>query len=103
MPKFRMMQRNTEVVIRQFWEEFDTSDQEAWENLRGRIDNFHIDVNDFPELAPDDPETWFSLYKALNFIEYEHQDEDDWFSDRKGTTEYEFILSNEDGDEVMSE
>lgn len=103
MPKFRMMQRNTEVVIRQFWEEFDTSDQEAWEGLRDRVDNSEIDLNDFPKLAPDDPETWFSLYKALYYLEYENQDEDDWISDRKGTTEHEFILTDEDGDEVISE
>ena len=50
-----------------------------------------------------DTAVWFDAYKQIYYAEYENQDEDDWYSDRKGSTEYEFTLTDEGGDVVMSE
>jgi hypothetical protein len=99
-----MTQKMRQIVIQRYWEEFDTTDQDAWDALRSRLENnLTIDFADYPENAPEDQATWFELYKALYHLEYENQEEDDWLSDRKGTTEYQFILTDESGDEVMSE
>lgn len=103
MPKFRMTQQLRQVVIQRYWEEFDTTDQDAWDDLRERIESNGSNVEDFPVDAPSDPEIWFQLYKELYYLEYENADEDDWISDRKGFTEYSFILTDETGEEVMSE
>ena len=104
MPKFRMTQKLRQIVIQRYWEEFDTTDQDAWDDLRSRLENNgSIDLADYQEDAPEDPATWFELYKKLYYLEYENNEEDDWFSDRKGTTEYQFTLTDESGDEVMSE
>jgi hypothetical protein len=103
MPKFRMVLKKTEVVIQEYWEEFETTDEAAWKNLKNRIDTDKLDMEEIPEHPPADPAVWFALYKALYYAEYENQEEDDWISDRKGSTEYAYILSDEDGDEVMSD
>jgi hypothetical protein len=99
-----MTQQLRQVVLQEYWEEFDTGDQSAWEDLRDRAENNgSVDLDDFPTDAPEDPAIWFSLYKEVNYLEYENQEEDDWVSDRKGSTEYEFILSDDDGNEVLSD
>lgn len=103
MPKFRMTQQLQQVVIQRYWEEFDTSDQDAWDDLRERVEsNSAVNLDFFPLDAPSDPAVWFQLYKELYYLEYENTEEDDWISDRKGTTEYEFNLTDERGEEVMS-
>jgi hypothetical protein len=99
-----MTQKMRQIVIQQYWEEFDTTDQDAWDALRSRLENnLTIDLADYPEDAPEDQATWFELYRGLDHLEYENREEDDWLSDRQGTTDYQFILTDESGDEVMSE
>ena len=104
MPKYRMTQQLRQVVIQRYWEEFDTTDQDAWDDLRERLEsNSSVDLDDFPIDAPSDPAIWFELYKELYYLEYENTEEDDWISDRKGTTEYQFTLTDENGEEVISD
>lgn len=103
MAKYRMTQLLRQTVIQKFWEEFDTSDQEAWDELRNRINNDNISLDDFPEEAPNDPSIWFSLYKELYCLEFQNREEDYWISDIKGFTEYDFILTDEKGDDVIYE
>ena len=103
MTKFRMSQKLVQVVIQNYWEEFDTTDQDAWEDLLSRLNSDGKDISDYPDQAPDDSAIWFDAYKQIYYAEYENQDDDDWYSDRKGSTEYEFILTDDGGDVVMSE
>jgi hypothetical protein len=99
-----MIQSLRQTVIQRYWEEFDTSDQDAWDDLRNRLEEAGgVEIADYPTKAPEDPATWFELYKQLYYGEYVNQDEDYWVSDIKGFTEYEYSLTNEKGDEVISE
>ncbi len=104
MPKYKMTQQLRQVVIQQYWEEFDTTDQDAWDDLRERVEaSGRSDLDNFPIDAPDDPEIWFQLYLELEYSEYRNQDNDDWISDRNGSTDYFFTLTDENGEEVMSD
>jgi len=104
MPKFRMIQSLRQVVIQRYWEEFDTSDQDAWDDLRSRLESAgDVEMDDYPTKAPEDPVVWFELYKQLYYGEYENQDDDYWVSDIKGFTEYEYCLTNDKGEQVISE
>lgn len=103
MTTYRMRKEITQVIVQRYWEEFDTSDQSAWDDLRRRLDSSGIDLEDFPEEAPDDASSWFEAYKSLDQAEYSNQDDDDWIGERKGLNETSFILEDTDGNEVMSE
>jgi len=104
MPKFRITQELRQVVIQRYWEEFDTTDQDAWDDLLSRLESDGaIDSADYPKEPPNDPAIWFALYKEMNCNEYGNQELDDWVSERKGFTECQFRLTTESGDEVMSE
>ena len=105
MAKFKAIQNLTEVVIQTYWEEFDTTDQAKWEELKNNVES-EFDNDDFealPNDAPDDPTIWFELYKKLDYREYANQDEDQWVSQYKGTTEYEYVIEDEDGNQIISE
>ncbi len=102
MTKFKVIQKLTQVVIQEFWEEFDTSDQSRWEALKESV-KYSMDDDEFDELpdeAPEDEAVWFSLYQNLDCHEYANQEEDYWKSDIKGSTEYDYILENEDGEQI---
>ena len=103
MAKFKVKQKLIQTVIQLYWEEFDTEDQEQWESLKARIeDSSGESMEDYPNEAPSDPSLWFDLYQNLYHSEYALQDEDDWYSDRKGTTEHSFELENSAGDVIES-
>lgn len=103
MPKFRMFQSLRQTVIQRYWEEFDTSDQDAWDDLRSRLEEAgDVEMDDYPTTAPEDPAVWFELYQQLYYGEYENQDEDYWVSDIKGFTEHEYCLTNDKGEQVIS-
>ena len=100
MPTYRVKQELTQVVVQRYWEEFDTSDQAAWDELRKRVDPSGLQLEDYPIDAPTDPNLWFDLYQSLYYAEYANQEEDDWVSDLNGTTEHNFVLEDSDGNAV---
>ena len=60
-----------------YWETFDTDDQEKWNTLLGLLQFDNDDeVKSFPKKAPKDPEIWFSLYSLLNETYLENQDDE---------------------------
>ncbi len=90
-----------QTVLQEFWEEFDTADQEKWESLKERINYSDPDFADsLPIDAPDDPQVWFEAYKELYYPEYENQEADYWISDAKGSTEYQYNLFDDEGNDV---
>lgn len=104
MAIYKAKQELTQTVVQTYWEEFDTEDQVQWDELKARIEDSGEDLDvDLPDLAPSDPNVWFELYKKLYYAEYANQDEDDWVSDRKGFTEYNFSLEDSDGEVIVSE
>lgn len=103
MPKFKATQELFQTVIQTFWEEFDTENQDQWESLKSRVkDCSGEDLDDYPDEAPSDPSLWFQLYQMLYHLEYENDEEDDWFSDRKGSTEHRYQLEDSDGNVIDS-
>ena len=107
MPKYRISLELTQTVIQRYWEEFDTSDQDAWDSLRSRVFDesvdIEIDIDAYPARAPSDPNIWFALYKELHHSEYANQDDDDWISDRNGSTEHEYALEDEEKNIISSD
>lgn len=89
-------------MIQSSSEQFDTSDQKKWETALERAASNEGDeiYEEFPKKAPSDPATWFELYKKVPYQEYENEEPDDYYSDRKGTSEYEWTLKNAKGKEV---
>jgi len=103
MPKFKAKQELYQTVIQTFWEEFDTEDQDQWESLKSRVEESSgEDLEDYPSEAPSDPSVWFQLYQMLYHIEYENCEDDDWFSDRKGSTEHQYQLEDSNSDVIDS-
>jgi len=94
MAKYKVTQTLKQTVIQEFWEEFDTSDQENWNRLLENAAECSDDdeIEEFPLDAPEDPELWLILYKYLYYGEYKNQNEDYWLSDIKGFTEYDFSI-----------
>jgi|LakMenEpi03Aug12_release.lakeMendotaPanAssembly.Ray.scaffolds.fasta_scaffold1072542_1 hypothetical protein len=93
MAIYKAVQDVTKVVTQSYWEEFDTDNQDQWESLKSRAENCSgEDLSSFPEEAPSDPNIWFELFQKVYHLEYENEDEEDWVSERKGTTEYCFEL-----------
>ena len=93
MAIYKAVQDVTKVVTQSYWEEFDTDNQDQWESLKSRAENCSgEDLSSFPEGAPSDPNIWFELFQKVYHLEYENEDEEDWVSERKGTTEYCFEL-----------
>jgi hypothetical protein len=103
MATYKAVQELTQAVIQTYWEEFDTENQEQWDSLKARAqDCSGEDLSDFPEEAPSDPNIWFELFQKVYYLEYENQDDDDWVSDRKGTTEYVYELRDSDDNVIES-
>ena len=103
MAKFKAKQKLIQTVIQLYWEEFDTEDQEQWESLKARVEDYSGEsMEDYPNEAPSDPSLWFDLCQNLYHSEYAVQEKDDWYSDLNVTTEHSFKLENSDGDVIES-
>ena len=105
MATYKVTQKLYQTVIQEFWEEFDTNDQEKWDVLRSYAED-QMDEDEFaeiPEKAPEDPSLWFQLYKHYEVLEYQNSEPDDWVSNRKGSTEYAYILEDSEGEVIQSE
>lgn len=105
MATYKIIQKLHQKIIQEFWEEFDTSDQNKWDLLRSCAEE-RMDADEFsevPEEAPEDPSQWFKLYKHYEVLEYKNAEPDDWISDRKGFTEHEYTLQDSEGDVIQSE
>lgn len=100
---FKVKKELHQTIIQSYWEEFDTDDQDQWESLKSRVEEAGAEgIEDYPNQAPSDPSIWFELYQMLDHSDYENCDEDDWVSDREGTTESNFELEDESGDVIDS-
>ena len=103
MAIYKAVQELTQTVIQNYWEEFDTDNQDQWESLKTRAEDCSgEDLSDFPVEAPSDPNIWFELFQKVYHLEYENEDEQDWVSDRKGTTEYFYELRDGDDNVIDS-
>jgi hypothetical protein len=89
MATYKFTHTRSWTTSEEYWEEFDTEDQEKWDKLLGYLE----EVNDFPKKAPKEPEIWFNLYSLLNETDLENQD-GEFTGD---TTEHEFALYDEEG------
>ena len=103
MPKFKVKQDLYHTVLLSYWEEFDTEDQDQWDQLLSRVEeNNDEGLDDFPEDAPSDPSVWFQLYQMLYHGEYYNCEDEDWISDRNGSTEQVYQLEDGEGNVIDS-
>jgi hypothetical protein len=101
MANYKASLKLYQTVLQEYWEDFDTENQEQWDSLKERIRSSDSDyANSLPEDAPQDPEIWFEAYKELYYAEYENQEDDYWISDAKGSTEYQYDFFDADGNTV---
>jgi hypothetical protein len=105
MATYKVTQKLVQKVIQIYWEDFDTSDQDQWECLKESLKDILREdkFDELPEKAPEDPAKWLALYRKLPRLDYENKEDDYWISDSKGTTEFIFIIQDEDGNEVIRE
>jgi len=105
MSAYKITKMLYETVILEFWEEFDTNDQEKWNVLRSYAEDamFEDEFKKIPEEAPEDPSLWFQLYKYYEEHEYLNAEPEDWVSSRKGSTDYTYILEDSQGEVIQSE
>ncbi len=100
---YKAFQELTQVVVQTYWEEFDTDNQDQWESLKTRAENCSgEDLSNYPSKAPSDPNIWFELFQKVYYLEYENRLDDDWVSDRNGTTEYCFELRDKSDNVIGS-
>lgn len=105
MGSYSFIRREIHRVIVDYTEDFDTTDQEEWDDLlaRAQEESPDFDEADFPEEAPIDPDLWLQLFKLVNPIELAGERTERWISDEKGFTEVEFHLRGESGHIFLSE
>ena len=105
MAEYKVKYYLQEVVYRCAYETFKVGDQAAWDDLRRRVleaDEEALDVDEVSFKAPSDPDEWFELYQKLPHTEYTSKEDDDWYSDRKGTTVHSWSLLNSKNREINS-
>lgn len=90
-----------QTVLQTFYEKFDTEDQVKWDGLLKNAQEQGADANDLSELASEKVEDWLYLYKYVNSTDLSHQEEDDWISERDGTTELLMRIEDEDGSLIV--
>ena len=103
MPTFKFIHTQVHRVDRIFFEEFDTDDQDQWDEVKAKAQGM-MDSDEFsalPDEAPDDVAIWLRVYSFVDAIELADS-EDDWVTDRKGGYESYFQVTDED-DNVLSE
>lgn len=76
---------------------FDTENQDHWESFRNdATENYGIDPEDYPEIAPSDPTIWFELIAQLDPQNYDDYKED-CHTMRNGGYETVFELEDDNG------
>ena len=82
-------------------QEFDTSDQKAWDSFKSSAEDYGVDVSSFPDKAPKDAQIWFSLISEIPPEEYGEMEEDCWTL-RKGGYDTSIDLEDEKGNPVST-
>ena len=96
MPTYKVVYKEFHQLTISKIQEFDTTDQEAWDGFRGAAKAYVEDIDAYPEEAPSDPQIWFDLISELPTEEYEETEEDCWTMSKGGyDTSYE--LEDEKG------
>jgi hypothetical protein len=91
-----------QTILQEFWEEFDTNDQEKWDDLKDRISFSDSDyADDLPDEAPNDPNVWFEAYQKIDSGEFGSQEPDRWISEENGTTNFDYELFDESGNIIL--
>jgi hypothetical protein len=96
MPTYKVVYKEFHQLIISKIQEFDTSDQDAWDAFRSNAELNGIDIENYPQEAPSDPQIWFDLISELPTEDYAETEEDCWTMNNGGyDTSYE--LEDEDG------
>ena len=86
MPKFTIKKTQIHTVLLKFTEDFDTSSQENWDQLKSRAQE-NMDDDEYDELPKKPPkkiEAWLALYEHIDAIELENKSEEKWVTFKKG-------------------
>ena len=99
MATYKFTHTRSWTTSEDYWEEFDTEDQEKWDALLDSIPDYadQDEVKALPKKAPTDPQIWFNLYSLLNEVDLENQDEE-YIGDE---IEHELALYDEDGNYIL--
>ena len=99
MAIFKFVHTRSWTAYENYWEEFDTSDQNKWEDLIEMAKEFlnAEEINQMPKNAPSDPQLWFQLYSSLNETYLENQDDENTGDE----INHEFNLYNQQGKWIL--
>ena len=103
MPTFKFIRREVHRVDRIYSEEFETDDQDQWDEVKAKAQDM-MDDGEFaalPDDAPDDINIWLRVYSVIDPSELTDAEED-WVTVGKGGFETYFEVTDED-DNVMAE
>jgi len=96
MPIYKVIYKEFHQLTISKIQEFDTADQDAWDEFRSNAELNGIDLDNYPEDAPSDPQIWFDLISELPTDDYPETEEDCWTMNNGGyDTSYE--LEDENG------
>ena len=77
MVSYKFTRTRSWTTSQDYWEEFNTEDQEKWDTLLDLTSNnfgkVQEEVKAFPKKAPKEPEIWFNLYSLLHDIDLENE------------------------------
>lgn len=102
MAKYRFSLCEVHQVNIERFEDFDTTDQKHWSDIIERICYATgARKDDYPSLAPDDPQIWFDTLKELEPSDLKDREDDYWISSSKGTYEIYIKLLDEEGNAII--
>ena len=76
MPTYKFVHTTSWSAYQEDWEEFDTGDQDKWDELLEKTSLDEDELNRFPKEAPQDPAIWFELYSSICEMDLENQGDD---------------------------
>ena len=103
MPKFTIKKTQIHRVLLEFTEDFDTSSQENWDQLKSRAQE-NMDDDEYDELPKKPPkkiEAWLALYEHIDAIEFENKSEEKWVTFEKGGYGEESEIIDSNGNVVL--
>ena len=103
MPKFIIKKTQIHRVLLEFTEDFDTSSQENWDQLKSRAQE-NMDDDEYDELPKKPPkkiEAWLALYGQIDAIELTNKSEDKGVTFEKGGYSEESEIIDSKGNVVL--
>jgi hypothetical protein len=105
MTKFKVSLTQTHSVLLVYSDQFDTSDQGKWEELKecvkssGSMDDDEFDS--LPKKAPKNIQKWLRVYQCLDATDFPNQEEN-WISHSKGGFPVDYEITDENNQVVAN-